>query len=53
LQLVTVEDLLSGKTINRPPSQTSTTFKRAAKAVEKGPERKRLNFEEPDPDQAF
>jgi len=32
LQLVTVEDLLTGKTIDRPPIQTSTTFKKAPKA---------------------
>jgi DNA modification methylase len=33
LQLLTIEDLLGGKTINRPPdSQTSATFKKAPKA---------------------
>jgi hypothetical protein len=32
LQLVTVEDLLTGKGIDRPPAQTSVTFKRAPKA---------------------
>lgn len=53
LQLVTVEDLLTGKTIDRPPIQTSTTFKRAPKAVQKGPERKRLDFDPPDQDQPF
>jgi SAM-dependent methyltransferase len=53
LQLVTIEDLLTGKTIDRPPIQTSTTFKRAPKANSKGPERKRLDFEPPDPDQPF
>ncbi|CAN5666186.1 hypothetical protein BH24ACI5_BH24ACI5_17100 [soil metagenome] len=50
LQLVTVEDLLTGKTIDRPPIQTSTTFKRAPKAVQKGPERKRLDFDEAGPE---
>jgi hypothetical protein len=53
LQLVTVEDLLTGKTIDRPPIQTSVTFKRAPKATAKGPERKRLDFDKPDPDQPF
>jgi len=32
LQVLTVEDLLTGKVIDRPPAQTSTTFKRAPKA---------------------
>jgi hypothetical protein len=45
LQILTVEDLLTGKTINRPPAQTSVTFKRPLKATAKGPEHKRLNFE--------
>lgn len=53
LQIVTVEDLLTGKTIDRPPIQTSTTFKRAPKATAKGPERKRLDFDERGPDQPF
>jgi adenine specific DNA methylase Mod len=53
LQLVTVESLLAGETIDRPPIQTSTTFKRAPKATAKGPERKRLDFDEPDPDSPF
>jgi hypothetical protein len=39
--LITVEDLLTGKTIDRPPIQTSTTFKKAPKAAAKGAERKR------------
>lgn len=50
LQLMTVEDLLTGKTIDRPPNQTSVTFKRAPKAATKGPERKRLDFDEPEPE---
>ena len=54
LQLVTVEDQLTGKTIDRPPIQTSTTLKRAPKAMTKGPERKPLDFgPEGDPDQPF
>ncbi len=35
LQIITVEDLLSGKTIDRPPAQASVTFKRAPKAETK------------------
>jgi len=38
LQLVTVEDLLTGKGIDRPPAQTSVTFKRAPKAAPKAGE---------------
>jgi hypothetical protein len=56
LQLVTIDDLLAGKTIDRPPIQTSTTFKKAPKAAAKGPERKRLDFDadaEDDEDQPF
>jgi DNA modification methylase len=51
LQLVTVEDLLTGKTIDRPPMQTSTTFKRAPKAVPKVHERRPLDFGRPDSDE--
>ena len=32
LQILTVEDLLTGKSIDRPPAQASATFKRAPKA---------------------
>ena len=32
LQILTVEDLLTGKGIDRPPSQTNVTYKRAPKA---------------------
>lgn len=53
LQLLTVEDLMTGKTINRPPIQTSTTFKKAPKAAGKQAEKKRLDFDAPDPDQPF
>jgi len=35
LQILTIEDLLAGKNISRPPAQTSVTFKRAPKAVHK------------------
>jgi len=52
LQLVTVEDLLTGKTIDRPPIQTSTTFKKAPKAPMKVRERQ-LRLDAPDPDQPF
>lgn len=53
LQLVTVEDLLTGKTIDRPPIQTSLTFKRAPKAAPKVRERRRLDFDGAEPDQPF
>ncbi len=39
LQILTIEDVLTGKTISRPPAQTSVTFKRAPKAVPKVRER--------------
>lgn len=32
LQILTIEELLTGRAINRPPAQTSTTFKKAPKA---------------------
>jgi DNA modification methylase len=32
LQILTIDDLLTGKTIDRPPAQTSVTFRRAPKA---------------------
>lgn len=51
LQLVTVEDLLTGKTIDRPPIQTSTTFKRAPKAAPKVHERRPFDFGRPGPDE--
>ena len=52
LQVLTVEDLLTGKGIDRPPAQTSVTFKRAPKAVAKLPEKKRLAFDELEPEQS-
>ncbi len=36
LQILTVEDLLTGKGIDRPPAQASATFKRAPKAKPQG-----------------
>ena len=38
IQLVTVEDLLTGKGIDRPPAQASVTFKRAPRAAPKSGE---------------
>jgi DNA modification methylase len=52
LQLITVEDLLTGKTIDRPPIQTSTTFKKAPKAPMKVREHQ-LQLDEADPEQPF
>ena len=51
LQLITVEELLTSKTIDRPPIQTSTTFKRAPKAAPKVHERRPLDFGQPDPEE--
>jgi DNA modification methylase len=53
LQLITVEDLLTGKTLDRPPAQTSVTFKRAPKAPPRVREHRVLDFGAPDPDQPF
>lgn len=44
LQLLTVEDLLAGKGIDRPPAQTSTTFKKAPKAKNKVAPNQALDF---------
>jgi DNA modification methylase len=52
LQLITVEDLLTGKTVDRPPVQTSMTFRRAPKATPKIRETRTFGFGAPDPDQA-
>jgi DNA modification methylase len=46
LQVLTVEDLLTGKTIDRPPAQTSVTFKRAPKAQPTVRETSRIPFGE-------
>ena len=48
LQVLTIEDLLTGKTIDRPPAQTSVTFKKAPKARAKVPETSPMPFDEPD-----
>lgn len=54
IQIVTVEDLLTGKTIDRPPAQASVTFKRAPKAKADGAKPQPLDFagddDGPDPD---
>lgn len=42
IQIITVEDLLTGKTINRPPAQASVTFKRAPRASPKVGEQKSI-----------
>lgn len=47
LQMITIEDLLTGRTIDRPPIQTSVTFKRAPRAAPTVRERRRLDFESP------
>lgn len=38
LQILTIEDLLTGKMLDRPPAQASVTFKRAPKATPKAVE---------------
>ena len=48
LQILTVEDLLTGKGIDRPPAQTSVTFKRAPKAQPKVRETSPMPFGEPE-----
>jgi len=48
LQILTVEALLTGKTIDRPPAQTSVTFKRAPKARTKVRETSPMPFGEPE-----
>jgi len=44
-QILTIEDLLTGKTIDRPPVQTSVTFKKAPKAKGKTATPTRLDFD--------
>ena len=46
LQILTVEDLLTGKGIDRPPAQASATFKRAPKAKAAGAKPQALDFSE-------
>ena len=48
LQILTIEDLLTGKTIKRPPAHTSVTFKRAPRAQLKVRETAPMPFGEPD-----
>jgi site-specific DNA-methyltransferase (adenine-specific) len=48
LQILTVEDLLTGKTIDRPPAHASVTFKRAPKAPHKVGETRPMPFGEPE-----
>lgn len=45
LQILTIEDLLTGKTLDRPPAQTSVTFKRAPKAEAPPMKGRPLDFE--------
>ena len=47
LQILTVEDLLTGKGIDRPPAQTSVTFKKAPKVQAKVRETSPMPFGEP------
>ncbi|MBE3064392.1 MAG: hypothetical protein IMZ69_05170 [Spirochaetes bacterium] len=44
MQILTVEELLTGKAIDRPPAQTSVTFKKAPKAKGKTAKNTRLDF---------
>ena len=46
LQLLTIDELLTGKAVDRPPSQTSVTFKRAPKAPSVVRENRQLFGEE-------
>jgi DNA modification methylase len=48
LQILTVEGLLTSKTIDRPPAQTSVTFKRAPKAQPMVRETSSMPFGEPE-----
>ena len=51
IQLLTVEELLTGRTIDRPPLQTSLTFKRAPKASPKVKEQRSLELGAATPDE--
>jgi DNA modification methylase len=42
LQILTLEDLLTGKTLDRPPAQASVTYKRAPKVLSKATEQPRI-----------
>jgi len=48
LQILTIEDLLTGKTLDRPPAQTSVTFKRAPKAEAPPMKERPLDFDASD-----
>lgn len=48
LQLITVESLLTGGQIDRPPAQTSVTFKRAPKALPRVREQRTMFGTEPE-----
>ena len=45
LQILTIEDLLTGKTLDRPPAQASVTFKRAPKAEAPAMKGRPLDFD--------
>lgn len=49
LQILTVEDMLTGKGIDRPPAQASATFKRAPKAKAKASKSEPLDFTRDEP----
>ena len=45
LQILTIKDLLSGKTIDFPPSQANVTFKKAQRAKSSQPKNEKLPFD--------
>ena len=51
LQLLTIEELLEGGGIDRPPVQASATFKKAPKAKQKVEKNIEMSFDGPDPDE--
>jgi hypothetical protein len=53
LQIITVEDLLAGKTIDRPPIQASVTFKRAPKDLRPKEQPQRLRAVDDPEDESF
>jgi hypothetical protein len=54
LQLLTIEELLTGKGIDRLPAQTRPRSKRAPKALGKTATKQALDFSaEQDPDESF
>lgn len=48
LQILTVENLLTGKKVDRPPAHVSVTFKRAPKAADKVGETRPIPFGDPE-----